>query len=614
MNGSTIFSEEYEGKELGEIVSSKFKSLAKEYFQIEISTGIDYTKILKESSRFYSFNLPYEINEMFIRYESAPLFWIYRSPLIIQLEEFYKISISNLSGQNYYKTIREFYSKWLLINSEEEKRYFSSSAINYIEKRSNNNNFLHLIFQALILAYDDYFFDPLKSFELLERAKENVSQTDLGDEIKDELKYLLNIYEGFIFLKQSEYTLAQNYFNAALAVKISGITAKFYSAYSSVLLKNDYFPEDVLSFVFNYDISMIEYAIEKNDFNMLEYFINYPVFNNLLLSKDISQSYDLLSNFLRDAKASSQYDLNRIKINLNNFKNLNLHDHYNDNVISNIAYLEKIFLNYLKNENVLFKGAAEKLHQKFIETLEIITNTIKEKYNAGVMAKLQVYDNEIQNKLNEIQMLSKEREENRVKIKDKINKTLKVIEKRTAENISMIEEKVNNLQLVPNFDPKASFQNAMTYNFILSFTVFLMGGCAGYSNSSLTDLGTLNTIMATIITSGLKWGIIAFSVGLIISIISAALAVLEGNSQKQKLLQAINDLKKERDYQIDYYKKEAEHNEKIGEERYNKNIEDKKKYIDKLKGERDVQEKKHREEADQKINEECNPILKLMEF
>ncbi len=614
MKNSTTYSEDFESKELGEIAMSKFKSLAKEYFQVEISSAVDFAKVMKDSVRFYSFNLPNEISENFIRFEEAPLYWIFRSPTIIQVEEFYKLSISNISGQNYYKTIIDFYSKWLLIKSDDEKRYFSSSAINYIEKRSNSNNFLPLVLHALLLSFDPNFFDPLKSFELLERAKENVNQSEFGDSIKVELTYLLNTYEGFIFLKQNEYALALNYFNAAIASKPYGITAKFYSAYSSALTRNGEFPEEALSDLFGYDTLRIEYAIEKNDFNMLEYFISNPIFTKILQSKNISHTYEQISNFLRNTKATNQYDLNKIKVNLNNFKNLNLLEYYTDEVNSNIAYLEKIISNYSKSENVIFKGVAGKLQQKFVQTIDFITNRIKDKHNAEIASKLEIYESEIRSKLNEIQVLTQNREESKQRIKEKINNTLKLIEKRTADNIAIVEEKINNLQAVPSFDPKASFQNAMTYNFILSFTVFLLGGCAGYSNSGLTDSLTFNNILSVIIVDGLKWGVIAFAVGLIVSVIFAGLAVMEGSSQKQKLLQAINSLKKEKEYQIDYFKKEAEHNEKIGEERFIKNIEDKKRYIEKLKNEKNTLFDKYKAEADKKYNEECTPLLKLIEF
>ncbi len=613
MNKSIEYNEEFESKDLGEIISSKFKSLAKEYFQLDVSNGTDREKSLKESAKFYAFNLPPEINEMFIRFEDAPLFWVFRSPLITQLEEFYKLSLSNLSGRNYYKTVRDFYLKWVLINSTEEKRYFSSSAINYIDKRSNNNNVLHLIFHSMILAYDEYFYDPLKSFELLERAKEIVAQSGLNSEIKNELLYLINVYEGFVFLKQNEYKLAQNYFNAAVPFKSGGITARFYISYTSTLIENGHFPEEFLSEIFKHDIARLEFGIEKNNLDMVEYFLKFPIFTNLLIAQDLPQSYESISDFLRDSKGAGTYDLNSLKANVNNFKNLNLEEYYSDSIVAGINYLDKIMQNYSKNENVLFKGASDKLHNKFTQILELILNKIKEKYNEQIASKLQIYESEIQNKLNEIQAYSKEREESKVRIKERTAATISSIEKRTADNIAVVEEKINNLQFIPNFDPRAAFKNAMTYNFILSFTVFLLGGCAGYTNSSLTGMGSLNSAMAIILVNGLKWGVIAFAIGLLISLITAGLAAFEGSSQKQKLLQVINNLKKEKDYQIDYLKKEADNSEKLSEERFNKSIEDKKRYIDKLRSERDMQEKKYRDEATKHLDEECKPILKLME-
>jgi hypothetical protein len=66
MKSDTAYREESESKELGEIALSKFKSLAKEYFQIEISLDNDHAKVVKDSSRFFSFRLPNEISEIFI--------------------------------------------------------------------------------------------------------------------------------------------------------------------------------------------------------------------------------------------------------------------------------------------------------------------------------------------------------------------------------------------------------------------------------------------------------------------------------------------------------------------------------------------------------------------
>ncbi len=614
MNNKISYSEDLENKAIGEIMSSKFKSLAKEFFQLDISEGINYEKMLKDSSQLYSFNLPLEINETFIHLDDAPIFWLKRSPVVIVLENFYKLSIVNLSGRNYYKTVRDFYTKWWIIKSDEEKRYFSSSAINYLEKKTNNSNVLLLVFHAMILAYDEYIYDPLKSFELLERAKENVNQSSITAEYKNEIIYILDICEGFVFTKQNEYKLAQNYFESALKIKPMGVTAKFYLAFINSLIDNQPIAEDLLEFVYQFDLTRIEYAIEQNSTEMLDLLLKYPTFNNFFLSPDLSSSYEVISNFLRNIKSMVYYDLQKIKASINNFKNLNIEDYYNENTSLNINYLEKILNNYSKKENVLFIGVSEKLHSRFVQTIEAIINKIKDKYSTETLSKLQIYDSEIQNKLNEIQSYTKEKEEIKNKIKERTAKTISSIEKRTAENIAAIEEKISYLQFVPNFDPKAAFQNAMTYNLILSFTVFLLGGCAGYTNSSFEGIGSLNSAMAIILVSGLKWGIIAFGIGIVISLVTAGLAAFEGSNQKQKLFMNINSLKKEKDFQIEYFKKEAENSERLSEEKINKTIEDKKRYIDKLRNERATQEKKYNDESLIKMENECKPLQNLIDL
>lgn len=126
--------EGFEDSTLSEVNIFKFKNMGKEFFQLDVDEVVDILKNIKESSRFFSFKLPDEISEAFIRYEEAPLFWTSRSPIILQLEDIYKTSSGNSTGQSAYKAIKEFYTKWIIIKSEDEKRYFAASALNYAEK------------------------------------------------------------------------------------------------------------------------------------------------------------------------------------------------------------------------------------------------------------------------------------------------------------------------------------------------------------------------------------------------------------------------------------------------------------------------------------------------
>lgn len=604
--------QEFEKDELREVIISKFRGLAKQYFQEDVLQETDYLKLIKESSQFYSFDLPEEFNELFIKYEEAPLFWIYRSPIMLYLENFYKTSISQGGGQNYYKIIKDFYTKWLLNKHESEKKYFAASAVNFFEKKSNKNNFLNLVFQSVILAYDKHLMNPSKAVELLERSKELINEQKLSDEVRDELRYLVLLYQGFYHLKQNENESALRSFIDALSVKPFGITAKFYHSLSLVVVKDEFFPADTINDFYSFDISRIAYAIDKNNLSMMSYFIRYAVIKNFFYYPELSQSYTVFFDFLRDIKNTAEYDLGWLKANLNNLKNLNMKEYYDEKAVSNISCLEKLFQSYFKDENILFTGITGKLYQKFKQTVEIIVNGIKQKYYGEAEEKLGVFGNELQYKISDLQILSKAHEEQKVKFKEKMKRTIAAVEKRAAENIAYLEERIENIQLESGYDPKSSFKNAMTYNIILSFTVFLMGGCAEYSNNFMTDVTKYHEFFTTVILTGFKWALIAFSVGLIISFAVAGLTILEGAGQKKKLLQMINRIKDDKDYQIEYYKKEAERKEKDSDERFNRNIEEKKKYIESLKVEKAAEEKKLKEVAEKQISEESKPILSLI--
>lgn len=599
--------------ELREVIITKFRGLAKQYFQLDVHKEIDYLNLIKESARFYSFGLPDELSEMLIRYEEAPLFWIFRSPIITYLEDFLKTSNSQSGGQNLYKIIKDFYTKWLINKQDDEKKYFAMSAVNFIEKKSSKSNFLHLIFEATILGYDKHLINTSRAIELLEKSKELINGQNLNEDVRDELRYILLIYQGFFLLRAYDNESASRYFAEALTVKPFGITAKFYSSLNSVIVNDGILPAEALMDFYSYDKSRIEFAIDKNDLSMMSYFINYAVINKLFYQHELAQSFTVFSDFLRDVKNSVEYDLNKLKASLTNFKNLNVNEYYDDKVVNNITFIEKLFQSYFKDENVFFTGVSGKLFQKFKQTLDIIINAIKQKYYNEVKAKLQIFENELQYKITDLQLLTKEHEDQKNKYKERLSNTIKGIEKKAAESIAYIEERIENLQIEQGYDPKQTFKNAMTYNIILSFTVFLMGGCAEYSNTFMNDVNRYNQFFSLVVVAGFKWGIIAFTVGLIISIVAAGLAILEAANQKQKLLQTINRLKDDKDYQIEFYKKEFERKGKESDERFNKNIEEKKKYIDGLKADKDLQEKKFKEEAEKQIQVEAKPILELIQ-
>ena len=607
-----ILEKDFKNDEIRDVINTQFRGLAKKYFQLDTLKEADHLKIIKESSRFFSFSLPEEINEIFIKYEEAPLFWIFRSPLILYLEKFYSSSQNNSRDRNYYKTARDFYTKWILNKDENEGKYFAVSVLNILERQSSSNNILNFILQAVVLSYDNNISNFSKSIELLEKAEEFINEQKLHDNIKQELGYLIYLYKGFIQMRQNENENALENFAEAISVKPFGITAKFYRDYNNSILSGISLNNEILHELYSYDISRIEYSIDENDLSMMDYLINNAVIHNLFYYPELSGSYTAVYDFLSGIKNTREYDLNKLKADLYNFKNLRIKEYLHDENLTEVSFLEKIFKSYINEENIFFNGISGKLRQKFTQMVENIVNAINQKYYDEIKEKLKIYVNEIEYKTSDLELIKKEHDKLKIRIKDRLHNTINGIEERAANDIEYFEKRIENLQNEHGCNPKVSFKNAMTYNIILSFTTFLMGGCAQYSNTFMSDTSKFSQFFPVVVLTGFKWGVIAFTIGLVISLITAGLSILEGANQKQKLLHAINRIKDDKDYQIEYYKKESARAEKESEDRFKVRIEEKKKYIDKLKTEKDEQEKKYLKEIEKNVQDETKPLIALI--
>jgi len=593
--------------------SSKFKNLSKEFFQVDTSKSTDPLKNVKDYSKFFSFRLPYELSDFFIRLDEAPLFWIIRSPLTIHIESIYK-ALTQSGGPNSYKTIQEFYTKWIVIKPEEEKKYFAASVLNLAEKKTTGRGvFPLLILQALILGFDKLLFNPVKSLELLENAKDVLNDGKLNSDFRDELAYLIHIYSAFVYLNQMDFAQAKAKLAESIMVKPVGITSRFYQALVDVQETQEVVPADFISDLYNVDLSRLEFAIDSNDNAMFDYFVKFPVTLNIFYHPEFAPSFEIFADYFNNAKNGVETDIKTIRMKLNEFKDLKLNEHYNPRIIQDIAFLEKIIHDFVDTKSLTFLGTLAKLSEKFKKIADSVLEIIRQKHFVVVKERLLVFDRGMQDKYNEMQILTKNYEEQKVKIKEKLDLNLEVIEKRAADNVAVLEERIKNLQYIQSLNPKATFRNAMTYNFILSFTVFLLGGCAGYSSSAVDDPGKMNSVLSIIIVSGFKWGMIAFFVGLIISGIAAGLALLEGTNQKQRLLQTINAVKNEKDFQKTFFKKEHEKAKKEVEDNHTKLMDEQKKQMDELKSDREKNEKEFKEEAEKKVQEETKQLRALLE-
>ena len=91
----------------------------------------------------------------------------------------------------------------------------------------------------------------------------------------------------------------------------------------------------------------------------------------------------------------------------------------------------------------------------------------------------------------------------------------------------ILEQKIDDLPNIDRFNPRVSMSNNMTYNIVIAFVVFFIGGISGYSNKTVTDVSEFNSIFTFVFIAGSKWGAISFIIGVVISTIISGIILVE---------------------------------------------------------------------------------------
>jgi len=106
----------------------KFNKLKHTYFKDFLNKSETYLDFLKAGSRHLVLQLPANIDEIFLRKENAPLFWLLESPLLTSCE---KIFNENTNGQkdSDRNEIKKNFTKWIIAAEPNQKKIFASFTV-----------------------------------------------------------------------------------------------------------------------------------------------------------------------------------------------------------------------------------------------------------------------------------------------------------------------------------------------------------------------------------------------------------------------------------------------------------------------------------------------------
>ena len=592
---------------------SRFKNLARHYFQLNFGIEKDNLGRIKDAAQFFSFQLPPEIDDFFISYQHAPLFWITDSPLLVFLDEFFKAHLSKVNGLDYQNDIKTFYSRWALINSIEEKKYFAVSALKFLNKNVSKHNIYNMIVEAVILSREDSLFNPDKAFELFDKANDKVSSLKMSDNKKEELFYVITLFRGFINLRQKKHEDAKLNFDNALTIKPAGISAIFHSAYSDIKLTNYASAVASIRKIFFYDLERINYSLDQNNISMFNFFAHNSVFTNIFHYDEFAAVYEEIEELIDEKKNIEDPEINNLKQQIRKFLEIKFEDSLASIAGNNVISVEKLVKSFSGVKNIYFISSLDKLTAKFKQTVKAIETEIKGRHAAIIEERMNVFEQEIIEKTNAAEVFKKEAENYKIKIKEKLQDDIREIERQMNSDISLLEDRIKHLPMEPKLDPVTAFKNTTTYNFILSIIIFLIGAFAGYSSASIGGSSDSNSIMMLIMTGGIKWSLFSFLIGLVVAVVVSGSTVMERANVKQRLLQRISILKTRKEQETDYLKEETKRKEQRTSGNYLKKINDLNELLENIRKEKEKQRAEMQLAAAEKIKEETEVLRPFLQ-
>lgn len=582
----------------------RFLKSGKFHFDLNIKGEFDYINSIKESIKILSFDVPIELKEIFIPYSNAPVFFIYDSWLLSQIEEYMKLHFVRAKYLELHKSIKENFTKWVTSKNRNEKEYFANLTINFIERDVYKHNFFKVLIEAILYTYHTPFFNPIKATELYRNAFDLITSSRMSDNVKNELNYIIKLFSGYLALKESDYQLANIAFKEALdAKKIGGITAKFYLALTEVQNEQIDVCEYYLKEVLDYDFHRLSVAIAANNHGMLGYFLKNSFFYNVFYEKEFAHVLNIIESLLHSYRREEGNILKKIEEKIEILKKKELENLVTEEISNSIIFLEKIIQNHSASENTFILGLSEVFAKKYDSIFDSIIRNKRNKLNSEITQSMISFEDLIKENIDAKNYIQLELENFRTKHADKLRTRLNELDDEVNYNINFLEERASSLPNVDRYNPQKTMSVNMTYNIIIALVVFLIAGFSSYSNRMISNPNEYNSILGMILFEGAKWGIISFFIGGLISIIISGLVMIERADEKQKIARKIMALKNHKGKKIQEIKGEFETKEKLMADNFNSSISVYNQKIEDLSKEKESKKKILADEAEKLIQE-----------
>lgn len=603
-----IFQNDVSSKEL-EI--AKFRNYGREKFGNAIKRSISFDEFSAHLLQHTSINLPHEIEEYFIRIDTAHYFGAVETPFLKSIE---LILSQNRSGNNFianHREIKEFYHKWIYNKNDKEKTYFALTLINMVERNFNYQSFYNLVLYAVILTYENSLFNPQKAVDLYTRSQELVKGLTANQKEKNKILYLINLFKGFTHLKEYDYANAKNSFSEALKYNPSGISAEYYKGLSSVHLNDFDSAFDCQSKLIQFDKMRFQFAINYNQLKLFEFFFNGAVVYNVF-SEDgfapIVQDFDFLIRAQYSAEPNS---LELTYAKLINLKNLRNKEFYTDKIIDEIDFLKTFLENYKQKQNGLVRLVEQILRNKLVTLIEYLRNLVEGFYYDEVKEEFLVFDSQIEQNKRQLQRIKQESEDAHKRAASMRDDSLEESKALFNNKKEALTKRIERLEKDEKYNPMQMFYSSMIFTVGIALTIFMLAGLSATFISSDYDVdGSSLSIFAN---GGIVWGAITFIIGIGISIVTAFSANKEKYEINKKLVKETEKLEKQKQDFDNNLTDEASRREDVYLNKFDKRLKNQEKIIESFLSEREHNYQNKLNLARKEIEVYTIPLNKILE-
>jgi hypothetical protein len=590
---------------------TQYKALERKYFPQNTDLNQEPIFIIKSANKFYKLTRNSPVNEFLIRYDIAPYFWLYDSHVVKFIKNFYRMEqrVKSSSTNNSIVNFIEHYEKWVKAKTVEDKKYFAGAALSTIENRTLTKNHFIQILHATIKIFDKSFSDPATGSEIFSQTFESISKMNIETEIKNEICYYLNLFNGFSQLAMDLPEKAEFYFSGALLHKQDGINAKYYLALTDVKQSNNDSAMKRIVEIYDIDLNRIKYSLGQNDVNLYVMLCEFNIMQNIFAFEEYKRMVVDIQQEINQHVAQSEIILHFLKNKLLEFNHV-------DHVIPkeelhslSIQTIDLVIHRFAGSKNLAFLSSLPLVEEKYYTTIGDMIAKIEEGYEKQVQERLNTFSVMINECEISIQQLNADIEASKTNVKIKLDKMLEDSKRKNERLQNECEDKIKNIDQQPNLNPIMTFKSGMTYNLFFAVIVLLVVGFASYSNNSqIAEISDFRSMLSSVILIGAKWGIISFIIGIVFAAIQSGSTVMERNYRKQALVRKLESIKEAKEVEISAVRKEGEELEKKLIERLKGRI----KYYDNRIEDLKIQKEKGADELRKSFQEQLDDDTKFL--